>query len=53
LFASPVPTHTTFAFDGATRTVPIDIIASTLSNTGSHDVPPFVLLNTPPVAVAT
>ena len=41
------------AFDGATATSPIDIIASTRSKTGAHDVPWFVLLNTPPPAVAT
>jgi hypothetical protein len=53
LFASPVPTQTTPAFDGAEATAPIDIIASTRSKIGVHDVPWFVLLNTPPLAAAT
>jgi len=51
--ASPVPAHTIFGLDGATATAPIDIIASTRSKTGVHDVPWFVLLNRPPLAVAT
>ncbi len=29
---------------------PIDIIAFMPSNSGIHEVPPFVLLKTPPVA---
>ena len=52
LFASPVPTQTIFVLEGATVTSPTDIIAFTPSNTGAHDVPPLVLLNTPPLAVA-
>ena len=53
MFASPVPTHTTPGFDGATAMSPIDIIASARSKIGVHDVPWFVIWKTPPLAVAT
>jgi hypothetical protein len=48
-----VPSHTVCCADGATATAPIDIIASTLSNTGDHDAPLFALFQSPPLAVAT
>ena len=53
MFASPVPTQTTFGFVRATAIAPIDIIASTRSNAGVHDTPLLTLLNTPPLAAAT
>src|SRR5215471_11843810 len=53
VFASPVPTHTTFGLDFDTAIAPIDIIASTRSKIGVHETPPFTLLNTPPLAAAT
>src|SRR5579864_5668010 len=53
LLASPVPSQTTFGFPRATATAPIVIMALTWSNTGVHEVPPLVLLNKPPVALAT
>jgi hypothetical protein len=52
LFASPVPTHTIDGSEGATVTSPI-VDVGWSSNTGSHVVPPFVVLNTPPDAVPT
>ena len=51
LFGSPVPTHTTSGFDGATATAPMDG-ARTESNSDVHDTPAFVERHTPPVAAA-
>src|SRR4051812_47910012 len=53
VFASPVPAQTMFGFDFDTAIAPIDIIASTLSNTGAHVTPPLTLLKMPPLADAT
>ncbi len=52
LFASPVPTHTTFGFDGATATAPTDPVR-TESKTGVQVTPALVDFHTPPVAAAT
>src|SRR5690242_20986002 len=52
LFASPVPTHTTFGSLGATATAPTDPVR-TESNTGVHVTPAFVDFQTPPVAAPT
>ena len=51
LFASPVPTHTTSEFDGATATAPTEPVR-TESNTGAQVTPALVDFHTPPVAVA-
>src|SRR6185436_545953 len=51
LFGSPVPTHTTSEFDGATATAPTEPVR-TESNTGAHVTPAFDVFQTPPVAVA-
>ena len=53
MFASPVPSQTVSGADGATATAPIDIIASTPSKTGDHEMPLFMLFQSPPLAVAT
>src|ERR1700676_607719 len=50
LFGSPVPTHTTAGSDGAIAMSPI-VDTLSLSNTGSHVVPLFVVFQTPPEAV--
>src|SRR5260370_889139 len=52
LFGSPVPTHTTDGSDGAMAMSPI-VDTLSLSNTGSHVVPLFVVSHTPPEAVPT
>src|SRR5260370_16828702 len=52
LFGSPVPTHTTEGSEGAMAMSPIADTAS-LSNTGSHVVPLFVVFHTPPEATPT
>src|SRR6202040_2677494 len=52
LFGSPVPTHTTDGSDGAIAMSPI-VDTLSLSNTGSHVVPLFVVFHTPPEAVPT
>jgi hypothetical protein len=52
VYASPVPTQTTFAFDGATAIAPMDKL-SWLSKTASNVVPLFVVLKTPPIQGAT
>src|ERR1700724_4327249 len=52
LFGSPVPTHTTDGSDGAIAMSPIVDTAS-LSNTGVHVVPLFVVFHTPPAATPT
>jgi hypothetical protein len=46
---SPVPTHTTSLFEGATATSPMDANDSS-SNTGCHVVPALVVFHTPPDA---
>ena len=53
VLASPVPTQTVRGAEGATATAPMDIIASTPSKTGVHDVPLLALFHSPPLAVAT
>src|SRR5260370_4539070 len=52
LLGSPVPTHTTDESDGAIAMSPI-VDTLSLSNTGSHVVPLFVVFQTPPAAVPT
>src|SRR5258708_2704406 len=52
LFGSPVPTHTTDGSDGAIAMSPI-VDTLSLSNTGSHVVPLFVVFHTPPEAMPT
>src|SRR5229473_1190398 len=52
LFGSPVPTHTTEGSEGAMAMSPIVDTAS-LSNTGCHVVPLFVVFHTPPEATPT
>src|SRR5260221_2409392 len=52
LFGSPVPTHTTEGSDGAIAMSPIVDTAS-LSKTGVHVVPLFVVFHTPPEATPT
>jgi hypothetical protein len=52
MFASPVPTQTTFGFDAAIVTSPIDVVAP-WSNTGAHVTPSLSVFQSPPVAVAT
>src|SRR5277367_4978735 len=52
LFGSPVPTQTTAGSDGAIAISPI-VETPSLSNTGSHVVPLFVVFHTPPDAVPT
>src|ERR1700719_5017573 len=52
LFGSPVPTHTTDGSEGAIAMSPIVDTAS-LSNTGCHVVPLFVVFHTPPDATPT
>src|SRR5579863_9189937 len=52
LLGSPVPTHTTAGSDGAIAMSPI-VDTPSLSNTGSHVVPLFVVFHTPPDAVPT
>ncbi len=44
---SPVPTYTTFAFDGATATAPIDATGCE-SKIGSQVRPALVVFQTPP-----
>src|SRR5687768_15368937 len=51
LFDSPVPTHTTSGFDGATATAPIDETRCA-SNSGVQVTPLFVVFHTPPAAAA-
>ena len=50
LFGSPVPTHTTSEFDGATATAPTEPVR-TESKTGAQVTPALVDFHTPPVAV--
>src|SRR5260370_6912318 len=50
LLGSPVPTHTTDESDGAIAMSPI-VDTLSLSNTGSHVVPLFVVFHTPPAPV--
>ncbi len=50
--ASPVPTQTSFGFDGASATAPMDA-ASPCLNTLSHLMPLSVVFHTPPPAVPT
>src|SRR6478736_1784185 len=52
LFASPVPTHTTFGSVGATAIAPTDPVR-TESNTGAQLTPALTVFHTPPVAAAT
>src|SRR5260370_9651089 len=52
LCGSPVPTHTTEGSDGAIAMSPI-VDTPSLSNTGSHVVPLFVVFHTPPDATPT
>src|SRR5258708_3387383 len=52
LFGSPVPTHTTDGSDGAIAMPPI-VDTPSLSNTGSHVAPLFVVFHTPPDATPT
>ena len=47
LLFSPVPTHTTAGFRGSISTHPIEYEPS-VSNTGFHVVPAFVVFHTPP-----
>src|SRR6266849_1297646 len=47
--ASPVPTHTTFAFFGSTVIAPMDCTGC-LSKTGLKVVPPLTDFHTPPLA---
>ena len=49
---SPVPTHTTLAFDGAIETDPMELMPFALSKTGSHVVPQSVVFHTPPMEIA-
>ena len=49
---SPVPTHTTFGFEGARASAPIDAVGWSL-NTASHESPPSVVFHTPPAAAPT
>src|SRR5205807_10313684 len=51
-FPSPVPTHTTFGFEGASATAPIDAVGWSL-NTASHESPPSIVFHTPPAAAPT
>src|SRR5207249_10404920 len=51
-FDSPVPTHTTFGFEGASVTAPIDDVGWSLK-TASHESPPSVVFHTPPAAAPT
>src|SRR5229473_3735068 len=50
--ASPVPTHTTFAFFGSTVIAPMDCTGC-LSKTGLKVVPPLTDFHTPPLAAPT
>jgi hypothetical protein len=50
--ASPVPSHITFGFEGATATAPVDATAS-CSNTPLKLPPLSVVFMSPPVASAT
>src|SRR3954467_13177106 len=50
-FPSPVPTQTIFGLFCETATEPVEATGS-LSNTGCHVVPLFVVRNTPPVPTA-
>src|SRR5574337_333757 len=50
--ASPVPTQTSFGFEGASATAPMDA-ASPCLNTLSHLMPLSVVFHTPPPAVPT
>src|SRR5713226_8242412 len=50
--ASPVPTHTAFAFFGSTVIAPMDC-TDCLSNTGLKVVPPLTDFHTPPLAAPT
>ena len=52
MFASPVPTHTTFGFDGAMVTSPI-VVAGPWSKIDCHVVASFSVFHKPPDAVAT
>ena len=49
---SPVPTHTTFGFDGARVTSPMEAVDSSVK-TALQVVPWLVLFHSPPVAVPT
>ncbi len=51
-FDSPVPTHTTLGFEGASARAPIDDVGWSL-NTASHESPPSVVFHTPPAAAPT
>src|SRR5262245_42943145 len=51
LFASPVPTHTMFGFEGASAIEPTETVVSR-SNTGIQELPRLVVFHTPPDAVA-
>lgn len=50
--ASPVPSQTTFAFDGATATAPVETNDS-FSVTDENDAPLSVVFIRPPCAAAT
>ena len=52
LLASPLPTHTTSPLDGAAATAPTEPTPIE-SETGVHEMPPFVVFQMPPVATAT
>src|SRR5439155_3806538 len=52
LLGSPVPTHTTEGSDGAIAMSPI-VETPSLSKTGIHVVPLFVVFQTPPDAIPT
>jgi hypothetical protein len=52
LLTSPVPTHTTSGFFCHTATDPIEATGC-FSNTADQVVPRLVVLNSPPVPVAT
>ena len=49
---SPLPTHTTCGFEGASVTSPIEAVGW-LANTAWKVCPAFVVFQTPPVAVPT
>src|SRR5437667_12892918 len=49
---SPVPTPTTFGFEGASAIAPIDAVGWSLK-TASHESPPSIVCHTPPAAGPT
>jgi len=51
-FASPVPTHTRFGFEGASAMAPIEAVGWSLK-TASQESPPSVVFHTPPAAAPT